>query len=50
MWTVSVDLKKGIEVMKIRIESSIFVKQINGGWIETAIENEWFHKVKYYCL
>ena len=31
MWTVSVDLKKGIEVMKIRIESSIFVKQINGG-------------------
>ena len=31
MWTVSVDLKKNIEVMGTRIESSIFVKQINGG-------------------
>ena len=31
MWTVSVDFKKNIEVMETRIESSIFVKQINGG-------------------
>ena len=31
MWTVSVDVKKSIEVMETRIESSIFVKQINGG-------------------
>ena len=31
MQTVSVDLKNNIEVMETRIESSIFVKHINGG-------------------